>query len=195
MKEKAHHARRRLAAPLLAVALTLALPPVVSADPPPWAPAHGWRKKHDPYYVGYSGTKYPDDYGIFSGRCNREAIGAVLGGAVGAAVGSQIGKGDSRAVATIIGAVLGATVGAAIGRDMDSEDRACFGHTLEFAKRGQTVTWSNPRGVTYAVTPRSDLTNDGRRCREYESAVTIDGRKEKTRGRACDAGDGTWKTV
>ena len=27
----------------------------VLADPPPWAPAHGWRKKHDPNYVGYTG--------------------------------------------------------------------------------------------------------------------------------------------
>jgi surface antigen len=180
---------------LLAAALLLAATPPVAADPPPWAPAHGWRKQNDPDYVGYSGARYPDDYGIRSGRCNREAIGAVLGGAVGAAVGSQIGKGDSRAVATIIGAVLGATVGAAIGRDMDREDRACFGQTLEFAKRGETVTWTNPRGVAYAVTPRSDITWEGRKCREFESVVTVDGRREKSRGRACDAGDGTWQAV
>lgn len=187
--------KHRLATPLVAAALALLLPPVVSADPPPWAPAHGWRKKNDPYYVGYSGHRYPDDYGVFSGRCNREAIGAALGGAVGAAVGAQVGEGSARVVATILGAVVGASVGAAIGRDMDREDRACFGQALEFAKVGQTVTWSNPRGVTYAVTPRSDPSADGRKCRDFESVVTVEGRQEKSRGRACDAGDGTWKVI
>lgn len=187
--------KRRVAAPLLAAGLALLLAPAVCADPPPWAPAHGWREQHDPYYVGYSGARYPDDYGVFSGRCNREAIGAVLGGAVGAAVGSQVGKDGGRAVATLVGAVLGATVGAAIGREMDREDRACFGQTLEFARRGETVTWTNPRGVTYAVTPRSDVTREGRKCREFESVVTVDGRREQTRGRACEAGDGTWQAV
>ena len=28
------------------------------ADPPKHAPAHGWRKKHDPYYVGFSGYRW-----------------------------------------------------------------------------------------------------------------------------------------
>ena len=27
----------------------------VLASPPDWAPAHGWRKKNDPAYAGYSG--------------------------------------------------------------------------------------------------------------------------------------------
>ena len=39
------------------VALTAAVPQGAYADPPPWAPAHGWRKKHDPNYVGYTGKK------------------------------------------------------------------------------------------------------------------------------------------
>ena len=51
------------------------------ADPPPWAPAHGWRKKHDPYYTGYTGRQWDNDYGIISaGQCNRQAIATVLGG-------------------------------------------------------------------------------------------------------------------
>ena len=58
------------------------------ADPPAHAPAHGWRKKHDPYYVGYTGTQWERDYDVTSGRCNREEIGAVLGGVAGGVVGS-----------------------------------------------------------------------------------------------------------
>ena len=65
---------------LATVALTLAAPPTSYADPPPQAPAHGWRKKHDPNYVGYRGKKWDRDYGVIEGRCNRKAVGAVLVG-------------------------------------------------------------------------------------------------------------------
>lgn len=80
-------------APLTIIAaLLLPASPVAYTDPPPWAPAHGWRKKHDPYYQGYSGTHWEQDYGIINGKCNREAIGTALGGAVGGAIGSSVGK-------------------------------------------------------------------------------------------------------
>jgi len=46
---------------LLALATMVALP--AFAAPPPHAPAHGWRAKHDPYYVGYTGRHWSDDYG------------------------------------------------------------------------------------------------------------------------------------
>ena len=45
------------------------------ADPPSHAPAHGWRKKHDPYYEGYTGRKWADDYGVKSGRCDARRHG------------------------------------------------------------------------------------------------------------------------
>ena len=54
----------------LGLALLLPSPPIAYADPPAWAPAHGWRKKHDPYYQGYSGTQWEQDYGIINGQCN-----------------------------------------------------------------------------------------------------------------------------
>jgi len=50
------------------VSLTF-VPVPAPADPPPWAPAHGWRKKNDPNYVGYTGKKWDKDYGIIEGRC------------------------------------------------------------------------------------------------------------------------------
>ena len=53
--------------------------------PPPWAPAHGWRRKHaQDYEAGY----VIPDLGIELGRCNRDVIGAVIGGAAGGAIGS-----------------------------------------------------------------------------------------------------------
>ena len=57
----------------------LALPAAVMADPPAHAPAHGWRKKNDPYYVGYTGRQWSDDYGVRSGHCDRDRAGAAVG--------------------------------------------------------------------------------------------------------------------
>src|SRR4026207_14687 len=79
------------------------------ADPPAHAPAHGWRKKHDPYYVGYTGVSWGRDSEISSGRCNRGDKGAALGGIVGGAIANRVAE-EHRAVGTIIGVIAGATI-------------------------------------------------------------------------------------
>ena len=172
----------------------IAMPLVALAKPPPWAPAHGWRRKHDPYYVGYRGHRWPDDYGVVHGTCNRAQIGAVLGGALGGAVGSTIGTGESRAVAIVVGTVIGAVVGHEIGRGVDERDRACFGHSLELVKPGHTVRWTNPdAGLAYALTPMRSLEVGGRPCREYK-LVASHGRDDRAQsGRACRSDDGVWR--
>jgi hypothetical protein len=91
----------------LALSAALVAPCLALATPPPWAPAHGWRKKHDPYYAGYSGRQYEADYGVSRGNCNRDEIGAVLGGVAGGVIGSEVGKGDNRPVAIVLGTVVG----------------------------------------------------------------------------------------
>lgn len=174
----------------------LMLPAVSYADPPSHAPAHGWRKKHDPDYVGYTGKKWPKDYGVLSGQCNRTAVGAVLGGVVGGAVGSQIGKGDGRTVAIIVGTVLGAAIGAKVGRDMDEADRACFGHALELAKDKQSVEWRNEStGVHYLLTPIRGFKEDGKMCREYVAQSTYEEKKSQKKGKACRAEEGEWRVL
>ena len=174
---------------LLAAAFGLALP--AFAAPPSHAPAHGWRKKHDPYYSGYTGRQWEHDYGIIDGRCNREAIGTVLGGVAGGVIGSQVGEG--RAVAVILGTVIGAVIGREIGRNLDDKDRACVGHALELAKDGQSVRWLNERsGVTYVVKPIGGAQNGGA-CRNFELQASRDGRPQSQQGSACRTGDGTWQ--
>lgn len=176
--------------------LTLTVPTQSYADPPPWAPAHGWRKKHDPEYVGYTGKKWPKDYGIVSGRCNRAAIGAVVGGAVGGAVGSTVGKGDGRTAAIIIGTVLGAAIGAKIGNDIDEADRACFGHALELAGDNKRVIWDNEEtGVHYQLTPLAGFKEDGKNCREFLTKATFKDKKTEQRGKACREADGEWRVI
>jgi surface antigen len=188
------HLFLHLLLPLLG--LGLILPPVSYADPPSFAPAHGWRKKHDPYYVGYTGQKWPEDYGVVSGRCDYGAVGAVLGGVVGGAIGSQVGQGDGRTVAIIVGTVLGAAIGANIGRDMDTADRACIGHTLELAPIGRTVAWDNDHtGVHYLVTPTRGFRLDQRECREFTAERYYDKKRYTSKGKACRGDDGEWRIL
>lgn len=181
---------------LLVATVSLLLPaaPLVQADPPSHAPAHGWRKKHDPYYLGYSGKKWDKDYGIIQGKCNREAIGTVLGGAAGGAIGSTVGKGDGKTVAIILGTVIGAVVGNRIGKSLDESDRGCIGHALELAPNQKTVVWRGNDQVDYRLTPLRDFSDHGMKCREYRLHMSAhDGRNEQL-GRACLTPEGHWQT-
>ena len=172
--------------------LLVSLPCIALATPPPWAPAHGWRKKNDPSYAGYSGRSWDADYGVRSGHCDRAEVGAVLGGVAGGAIGSEVGKGDQRAVAIVVGAVIGAAIGAEIGRRMDKTDRSCVGHALELASPGQTVTWVNRNtGVSYKLTP-SDHQDSQDGCRKFRLLATGSFGLSEGRTVACPAADGTW---
>jgi surface antigen len=172
--------------------LVLALPCIAFATPPPWAPAHGWRAKNDPAYAGYSGRTWDHDYGVQSGRCDREEIGAVLGGIAGGAVGAEVGKDGNRAAAIVVGTVIGAAIGSEIGRRMDRTDRSCAGHALELAGQGQTVTWLNPAtGVTYQLTP-VDTAPSGDGCRRFRLIATGAFGLSEGRTTACPGEDGVW---
>jgi surface antigen len=162
------------------------------ADPPAHAKAHGWRKKNDPYYVGYTGKEWPRDYGVIDGRCNRDEIGTVLGAVVGGAIGSQVGEGSGRAVAIVVGSVLGAVIGREIGRDLDDRDRACVGHSLELAQIGQSVRWMNDATkVAYVLTP-IEAKNVNTGCRKFNLKATRDGKSQTSTALACRNGEGTW---
>jgi len=195
---------------LLALTCSLAMP--VPADPPDWAPAHGYRDKHKhhddddryesrgsdgvvvalPWADSHHGSGYVRD-----GRCNRDALGAVLGGVVGGVVGSQVGKGDGRTAATVIGTVVGILVGQSIGRSMDAADQNCTSQALEYVPDGQPVAWNNPdQQGDYVVTPRKTWRNDsGAYCREYITQATVAGQRQQTYGSACRQPDGTWRVA
>lgn len=174
------------------VALSL-LPVPSPAEPPPHAKAHGWRKKNDPNYVGYTGKKWEKDYGVIEGRCNTAAVGAALGGVVGGAIGSRTDPED-RPVAVILGTVIGAVIGAKIGQTMDDRDRACMGHALELAGEKRTVVWTNSAtGVTYRLTPTRNYRDVNRPCREFTTLVSTAQKKESVKGVACRRGNGEWE--
>jgi surface antigen len=177
--------------PALAVSTSLAL-----ADPPAHAPAHGWRRHHDPYYVGYTGRHWEHDYDIRSGHCNREAVATVLGGIVGGVVGSRVAEPENRTVATIIGAAAGALLGRKIGREMDEADRGCFGHALEVGRAGQLVVWTNEStGVRYEMKPGAERKRDGAACREFTLRAVTGRARSSRQGIACESEAGLWHVV
>jgi len=162
------------------------------AEPPPWAPAHGWRKKNDPNYVGYTGKKWERDYGVIEGRCNTSAIGAVLGGVTGAVIGSRASEED-RPVAIVLGTTIGAVIGAKIGQEIDESDRACMGHALELAGEKKTVVWTNrSTGVTYRLTPVRNLGDKRQACREFRTVMTAGKKRDAVTGVACRRPNGDW---
>jgi len=183
---------RRVLARLLLV-LLIALPCIALAAPPSWAPAHGWRKKNDPAYAGYSGRQWDRDYGVSLGRCDRAEVGAVLGGVAGGALGAAAAEDSQRAVAIVVGTVVGAAIGAEIGRRMDQADRSCVGHALELAQPGQTVTWRNHNtGIAYQLTPMKDASASDEGCRKFRLIATGGFGLSEGRTVACPSTDGTW---
>ena len=205
------HAPRfpRLAVATCALMLSALATPAV-AEPPPWAPAHGYRAKQaqtgyvvHPYVAtrptGY--VVYGVPYGVDRGYCDRpllsrELVGGVVGATAGGVIGNQVGKGTGRTAATIGGIVVGALVGASIGRSMDNIDQRCVGYALEHAPDRHRVAWNNAEnGHDYAVEPTRTFERDGRYCREYQTTATSDGRRQNVYGTACRKPDGSWQLV
>jgi surface antigen len=183
----------RIATVALVVSALIVWTAPVLADPPAHAPAHGWRKKNDPHYVGYTGRQWDRDFQIASGRCNRQEIATVIGGVAGGVIANRVAD-EHRAVATIVGAIAGAIIGNRIGRELDEADRGCFGHALEIAQTGQRITWTNETtGVSYQLSPGADRPRSGAVCRDY-TLVTSTGRRDRSAhsGVACQTRAGAW---
>jgi surface antigen len=185
----------------LGLALAMAIPCVVLAAPPDWAPAHGWRKKNDPSYAGYtghSGKAWDSDYGVRSGSCDRgkvgQVVGGVLGGVAGGAIGAEVAKNsENRNVAIVVGAVIGAAVGSEVGRRMDKTDRSCVGHSLELASVGKSVKWTNPNTrVTYQLTPLDEQPRE-HGCRRFKLIAHGAFGLSEGRTTACPDADGVWR--
>jgi surface antigen len=165
------------------------------ADPPAHAPAHGWRKKQNAHYVGRTGVAWEQDFEISSGRCNRDAIGAVVGGVVGGVIANRVGD-EHRAVATIIGIAAGALIGHRIGEELDERDRGCFGHALELGEAGKPVIWTNEStGVRYELSPGADRQRNGATCREFTLVAAEGSDRSSRRGLACQSQPGAWQIV
>ena len=139
--------------------------------------------------------------GACAGSDDGERVGRAMGTAAGAVIAADAAK-DSppavRAAVTVLGAFIGSWIGGEIGKQLDQDfaERA-LEDGLESKPDGESVIWSNPdSGNSGSATPVStEKTADGTDCRDFESTILIDGREEKTSGRACRQPDGSWQVV
>ena len=195
----------------LSLVLGLGTPMPTWAEPPPWAPAWGYRDKSEERDHGHKGKderkskskhEYDDDsdyeelgrrVGIARGRCDGEQLGAIAGGVLGGALGAQVGDGDGRIAAIVAGTLVGMVVGSRIGRWMDQTDQQCIGQTLERAADGQRVVWtSQGSGARFSTTPTRTFRRDGRYCRDYRTVVESSGSEHRQTATACRDQDGIW---
>jgi surface antigen len=196
MQRTKHFSRStRIAAVALILACGVVWSAPVAAEPPPWAPAWGYRAKHKGKNKHKVQQAYAPPYGIGTGTCNRDLIGGLLGGAAGGLIGSQIGSGKGQLAAVAAGTLLGFLVGNNIGRAMDEADQTCLTQSLEHAEDGQEIAWDNPdSGARYQITPTKTVeVAENRYCREYTSVATIGGKAQTTYGQACRQPDGSWE--
>lgn len=123
--------------------------------------------------------------------------GAVVGGVLGGVLGTQVGAGSGRTAAIIAGTILGAYVGSEMGRYMDENDERKAQSALEYNRDYQRSAWHNPNtGADVTATPtRTFRSASGENCREYQTTVTVSGKKEQAYGTACRQPDGSWKIV
>lgn len=127
---------------------------------------------------------------------DKQQTGAVVGGVLGGVLGSQVGEGKGKTAAIIAGTLVGAVIGGEVGKYMDQTDQLKAQQALENNKTNQVASWHNPdTGRDVSVTPTRTYKSAGQDCREYTTAVTIDGKKQTAYGTACRQPDGTWQVV
>lgn len=186
---------------LVSLAFTSAPAP---ADPPPWAPAHGYRAKKGKHKHKRQESRavYQLPPGLQEGHCRHRmfdeaTVGTLIGAAAGGYVGSHFGKHEGKLAATALGVLLGAVIGNRVGGTIARSDEICFTQTFEHAPDRETITWNNTRqGAEYQVTPtRTVRTRSGEYCREYQAKASVGGKVTDTYGTACRQPDGSWKLI
>lgn len=93
--------------------------------------------------------------------------------------------------------LFGPLFGGNTGQFMTAYDQGYAANVFESTPSQQTVAWQNPdAGTAYQVTPvRTYQINNGQYCREYQAAVRIGGREQRSFGTACRTPDGAWQIM
>ncbi len=111
---------------LIAATLSCAALPAASAfaDPPSWAPAHGYRAKQGDiaYRRTDNGIRYwQGEDGRYYCRRGNGTTGLLVGAALGALLGRAVDTDGDR----VVGTILGAAAGALVGREIDRGPSRC----------------------------------------------------------------------
>jgi hypothetical protein len=148
---------------------------------------------HPDSFRGYSGVRWPSDFQVRSGRCDRLSI--THGPRPAAAIASL---GERRALnpnaALLVGAHVSDLLPAQVGPELDESDRACMGEVLELGASGSRVTWDNgATGVRYVMWPDAGRDGIAGACRVFHLTATGNYRKVQRKALACETGPGLWQ--
>ena len=109
---------KALTASVMATLLLATAGPAL-ADPPRWAPAHGWRAKNGDirYRQTSNGVRYwQGDDGRYYCRRGDGTVGLLVGAALGGLLGREVDSRGERTTGTVLGAAAGALIGSELQR-------------------------------------------------------------------------------
>ena len=129
----------------------------------------------------------------------KQAIGETAGSLTGGLIGSKPSQRAAPPTGATAALYLAWTTGD-IGRRLDDGDRRLAAEAefeaLESDVGGTTREWNNASsGHRGTVTPGQPYAVNQYTCRDWVSAVTIDGRQETRRSTACRQPDGSWRPI
>jgi surface antigen len=165
------------------------------AQPPPWAPAHGYRAKQGLTHVAPPQVHVvPPTFSVDRCVVSGSSVGGLVGGIAGGVLGSQIGRDSGRTAAAIGGTIIGVIVGSAVGEAMAPTDYYC---TIYGLQAGEPVAWTNAEtGYAFQLVPTGRYNDaEGRFCQDFATTAAIDGYTHQTYGTACLQPDGSWDVV
>lgn len=149
--------------------------------------------EHARSFRGYSGVRWPSDFEVRAGHCDRKSIteSPRHSDAV-ASLGER--RALNRNAALLVGAHVPDLLPSDIGAEVDEGDRACMGEVLELGATGKWVAWDNgTTGVHYRMWPDAGRDGIAGACRVFHLSASGNYSKVKRQALACESGPGLWQ--
>lgn len=131
-----------------------------------------------------------------SACATKQQTGLLVGSTAGALIGGSLTSGGGQVLGIVGGAALGGLLGSSIGKIMDNQDKMLMQRSLTQTRVGQKARWRNANsGNEFEIVPVKNYHQRGRYCREFQTIITVDGKKQRAYGHACRQPDGSWKII
>jgi surface antigen len=108
----------------------------------------------------------------------------------------MFGKGEGKALAIVGGAALGGILGNHLGSQLDENSRRnALAAQYQAFSSGRPTNWTGTQGSYGSIAPGPVYATAQGYCREYNTTITVGGKKERGYGQACRQPDGSWQIV
>jgi hypothetical protein len=148
---------------------------------------------HGATFRGYSGVRWPSDFQVRAGLCDRKSITETprRSDAI-ASLGQR--RSLNRNAALLVGARVSDLLPSEVGAEVDEGDRACMGQVLELGASGRWVKWDNgATGVHYEMRPDAGRDGIAGACRAFRLKASGNYEKVRRDALACETGPGLWQ--